>query len=231
MQPSQPNSEAPSVLLVEDEQVLAMHIEDELERAGYRVMPSVMSGEAAIEAVAAQRPSVVLMDIRLAGALDGVAAAEEIYVCESVPVVMLTASREAETLARVARSGAYGLLLKPFDMSELLAALSLALAKHAELRERSAHDCVSATATLLVDSDGVVCAANRCAESLLGPEAQLGARPNWARALLRAAKTEPCQTLRVAASGCPAATVRLVAEPVCTGRAFGWVVRGVLEPS
>lgn len=115
------------VLIVEDEAVVAMNLERSLGARGYVVSGVVSTGEAALAAVGADSPDVVLMDIRLPGALDGTAAAGAIGERFRVPVVYLTAHGDAETLARVTATEPYGYVLKPFDMGQVHAALQLAL--------------------------------------------------------------------------------------------------------
>jgi CheY-like chemotaxis protein len=66
------------ILIVEDEQVVALDLSSTLENLGYVVTDNVISGAAAVAAARAQAPDLILMDIRLDGALDGVEAAQQI---------------------------------------------------------------------------------------------------------------------------------------------------------
>lgn len=118
------------ILVVEDEAIVAMNVEDRLAALGYTLAGSVASGEEALGIVASQRPELVLMDIRLQGAMDGIAAAEEIRSRYRIPVIFLTAYSEDATLERAKRAEPYGYLLKPFDDRELKSSIEIALYKH-----------------------------------------------------------------------------------------------------
>ena len=75
------------ILVVEDEPIVALDLQQRLEKMGYRVPSVVATGEAAIAAAVSERPQLVLMDISLAGPMDGVEAAEQITNQLRVPVV------------------------------------------------------------------------------------------------------------------------------------------------
>jgi DNA-binding response OmpR family regulator len=79
----------------------------------------------------------VLMDLRLAGALDGIAAAQQIAQVRDVPIIFLTAHSDPETLARACLTGPFGYILKPFNERELHTQIEIALYRHgAERRVR-----------------------------------------------------------------------------------------------
>lgn len=115
------------VLIVEDERIVARSLEQELQALQYEVSGTVMTGEAAVEAAERTRPDVVLMDIRLAGAMHGTEAATLIWQRLQIPVVYLTAYADPDTLAAVKRTNAYGYVMKPYEPSEVHVALQLAL--------------------------------------------------------------------------------------------------------
>jgi len=118
------------ILVVEDEAIIAMELEDRLTRLGYAVIGTVTTGEAALYQIAAQTPDLALMDIRLAGARDGVETAGEIKARFDLPVIYLTAYADEATLRRATLTEPYGYLLKPFQERELRAAIEMALHKH-----------------------------------------------------------------------------------------------------
>jgi PAS domain S-box-containing protein len=122
------------ILVVEDENIVAMDIERGLRHLGYSVVGRASRGEDAIEQAAEHQPDLVLMDIRLKGALDGVEAADRIRRQFSIPVVFLTAYADEPTLERAKRAEAYGYLLKPFEESELHSVIEVALGQHAAKR-------------------------------------------------------------------------------------------------
>ncbi|MGH8565248.1 MAG: two-component system response regulator [Gammaproteobacteria bacterium] len=120
-----------SILIVEDERVIAFHLRSLLEALGYRVAATVSSGEEAVEKASELRPDLVLMDIYLEGATDGVKAAGQIYAGCRIPVVFLTAYAEDETLRRAQASLPFGYLVKPVEARELHATLQMALSRGA----------------------------------------------------------------------------------------------------
>ena len=103
------------IVVVEDEAIVAMDIAAKLRRFGYEVAAVVDSGAAAIGSVAAAAPDLVLMDIRLSGAMDGIEAAAEIRERFDIPVVFLTAHADEATVGRSSSAAPYGYVLKPFD--------------------------------------------------------------------------------------------------------------------
>lgn len=117
------------VLIVEDEAVIALNLELQLETLGYSVVGMCARAEDAIDKVCTLAPDLVLMDIQLAGNMDGIEAASVIRSQLKIPVVFLTAFSENTTLKRATASLPYGYLVKPFDNRELHATLQVALAR------------------------------------------------------------------------------------------------------
>ena len=101
------------ILIVEDEKIIARDIQSRLEILGYLGTDVVSSGEEAISKSAETRPDLVLMDIKLKGAMDGIEAASHISGQLNIPVVYLTAHSERETLKRAKTTVPYGYILKP----------------------------------------------------------------------------------------------------------------------
>jgi PAS domain S-box-containing protein len=131
----------PAILIVEDEAIVSADIANKLRKLGYEVAGSTGTGEEAIEIARRQRPSLVLMDIRLAGAMDGIATADVIRRECRTPVVFLTAHADKATLQRARQAEAFGYILKPFDDRELYTQVEMALYKHAaELRLRESQE-------------------------------------------------------------------------------------------
>lgn len=140
--------DAVSILVVEDEAVIALDLQETLIGLGYTVYGPIATGEEALIAAAELRPDLVMLDIRLAGRLDGIAVAEQLRATMDVPIVFLTAHADAETVTRAGGTEPYAYLLKPFDESELAITLQLVL-------QRSGRDQVQAhcVATLTADRD------------------------------------------------------------------------------
>jgi PAS domain S-box-containing protein len=118
-----------SILVVEDEQIVAMDLEATLRSFGYQVS-AVHTGEDAVEWSLRHRPALILMDIRLQGALDGVRAARLIRSQFDVPIVFLTAYADEATRERARDTTPYGYLVKPFDERTLETTVEMALVRH-----------------------------------------------------------------------------------------------------
>ncbi len=118
------------VLIVEDETIVALDWQKSLTRLGYHVPAPVASGELALQTVGAQHPDIVLMDIHLRGAMDGIQAARAIHDQFATPVIFVTAHADEATLARARDANAYGFLFKPLDLTSAHGSIQLALAKH-----------------------------------------------------------------------------------------------------
>ncbi|MDD2882087.1 MAG: response regulator [Rhodoferax sp.] len=120
----------PRVLVVEDELVVARDIAQQLLDMGYSPVGTTHLGEHAVMLAAELLPDLVLMDIQLAGAMDGIEAAQEIRSRLAVPVVFLTAFAADDVLARAKVTEPFGYILKPFSERELSTVLAMALYKH-----------------------------------------------------------------------------------------------------
>ena len=123
------------ILVVEDQAIVALDIERKLTKLGYQVVGVVFSGEEAIAHAADACPDLVLMDIKLRGAMDGIEAASEIRERFHIPVIYLTALSDPETMKRALHSHPYGYVVKPFMGKELRQAIELALERHRERRK------------------------------------------------------------------------------------------------
>ncbi len=120
----------PTILIVEDDGILAIHLEDLLKRQGYSTLAPVASGEKAIDIVITQKPSIVLMDIELSGKMNGITAAEKISETTDTPVIFLTGFSQDPMLEEAKFVAPYGYLVKPVPERELAATIEMALYKH-----------------------------------------------------------------------------------------------------
>ena len=120
----------PRALIVEDEILIAEELKERLSRLGFSVIAAVDSAEEGIAIATRERPDVVLMDIRLKGAKDGVQAATDIYSQVDVPVVYLTAHSDPLTVERAKRTHYDGFILKPFRARELQSTIEVAIQRH-----------------------------------------------------------------------------------------------------
>ncbi len=167
--------EKAKILVVEDEGITAEDIKDYLIGLGYDVLGISSTGEDAIQKVRDLVPDLVLMDIMLAGVIDGTQAAEIVREQYGTPVVFLTAYSDPETLNKAKVSDPYGYVLKPFDQRDLQIAIEIALHKHLMQRkiiesERWLSTTVASVheALIAVDSMYRVITMNESAEKLTG---------------------------------------------------------------
>lgn len=118
------------ILIVEDDEIISNLISVILEKKGYAVAGKVTTGEDALMKSAEVLPDLVLMDISLAGALDGITAAQYIYSIFRIPVIFLTGQCDDAILARAKAVEPYGFLLKPFTSNEIVSNIEIALYNH-----------------------------------------------------------------------------------------------------
>ena len=129
----------PRILIVEDESIVVADLACRLTRLGYEVAGSAASGEEALVLAEQVRVDLVLMDIRLQGAMDGIETAREMCKRFRLPVVFLTAYAENVTFQQAKETGPYGYILKPFKDRDLHITIEMAIYKHRieeELRVR-----------------------------------------------------------------------------------------------
>ncbi|PJZ26533.1 response regulator [Leptospira hartskeerlii] len=108
-----------NVLLVEDEVIIAMVIRRELKKMGCTVVELATSGEDAIRIAKEDRPDLILMDITLAGEIDGITAASEIKEDADIPIVFVTGYQDKATRERAASIKPLGYFVKPLQMDQL----------------------------------------------------------------------------------------------------------------
>lgn len=114
------------ILVVEDENIVAMDIRKILSDSGYEVTSIVSSGEEAIITVREQKPDLILMDIVLKGKMTGLDAARIITRYFDVPIIYMTALSTDDALLETTNRESYGFLLKPFSANELNIAIEMA---------------------------------------------------------------------------------------------------------
>jgi CheY-like chemotaxis protein len=125
------NSQNPKIMIVEDENIIALDIRSIVEELGYMVSAIVSSGEESVKTASKIKPDLVLMDVKLKGNLDGVSAGEKIFRQFRIPIVYLTAYSDQDTINRI-KNGKNGnkstMINKPFDEGELRAVIDYTLA-------------------------------------------------------------------------------------------------------
>lgn len=164
-----------SILIVEDERIVARDLTESLESLGYDVVGAAADVHAALELATTHRPSLVLMDVRIEGDVDGIETANVLRSRFGIPVIFLTAYADDDTLSRAKNSAPLGYIVKPFKSAELRGTIEMALVRHEleiKLREREHWFATTlrsvGDAVLAVDPEGAVNYANPVAEQLLG---------------------------------------------------------------
>ncbi len=168
-----------TILIVEDEAIVAADLESKLRRLGYEVSGIAADGEEAVSMACSLQPHLVLMDIRLKDSMDGIEAAEAIRNRMDVPLIYLTAHSDIATLTRAKLTGPFGYILKPFDARDLATQIELALYRHeADRQVREQREWLRVTlssigdAVIATDAEGRVKFVNPAAESLSGWKAE-----------------------------------------------------------
>lgn len=144
-----------TIVVVEDEGIIAMSLQEMLEEFGYRVPTIAATIAEALEAIATHRPDLLLLDIHLAGGDDGIVLAETVRQTHDLPVVFLTAHSDEPTVTRARATQPAHFLLKPFNEREVQIAIDLVLTRSESERRLRASERRFAT-TLHSIADGVV---------------------------------------------------------------------------
>jgi PAS domain S-box-containing protein len=168
------------ILIAEDDGIIAARLRNFLTKLGYVVPAVVASGEEAVRQAAERRPELVLMDIRLAGDLDGIEAGGRIRADLGIPLIYMTAYMDDTLLQRAKRTEPYGYLVKPVQDRELRATVEVALYKHRMDRQlRESEERYRAVVSQAVDGitlfeveSGRLLEANSAFQRMLGYTAQ-----------------------------------------------------------
>ncbi len=118
------------ILIVEDEAIVAKHIQNSLIKLEYEVCGCVKSGEEALDLSAELRPDLILMDIILKGPMDGIEAAKIIKETLAIPVVYMTGNADVPTISRARGTNPCGYILKPINILHLYSMIDTALHRH-----------------------------------------------------------------------------------------------------
>lgn len=164
------------ILVVEDEGIVALHMENSLKKLGYVVPAIVDSGEEAIKKAEVLHPDLILMDVVLNGDMDGIEASRVIQSRLDIPVVYVTAFGDDSTLNRAKKTQQlFGFILKPFKERELQISVEIALYRHeTEARLRKVERLLATTlrsigdSVIATDIEGRITFINSAAEKLTG---------------------------------------------------------------
>jgi PAS domain S-box-containing protein len=236
-------TEKPRLLVAEDEEIVALDLQNQLEMLGYDVVARVSSGGEACREAERLHPDLALLDIRLEGGIDGIEAARIIRQSHGVPVVFLTAYSDADTLGRAKAVEPHGYLVKPFDRRVLDTTIQVALHKgELDRRLEQSHDDLQAIldaqrhGTVMVDGEGRVTLLSRAARQILGgaagdalgrPWREVLPIPDDAAAELEAMSRRPATrrtkvsaTLETGENGALPIEIEVANDPRAAGRAI-----------
>ncbi len=132
------------VVIAEDEAIIRLDLKELLQEEGYEVVGETGRGDEAIELVRDLRPDLVILDIKMPG-LDGLSAARQVASERLAAVLMVTAFSQRELVEQARDAGALAYLVKPFQKSDLIPAIEVALGRFSELTalERDVEDLQS----------------------------------------------------------------------------------------
>ncbi|MFG1777401.1 ANTAR domain-containing response regulator [Micromonospora sp. NPDC049051] len=132
MAETQTDVERRRVLIAEDEALIRLDLAEMLVEEGYEVVGEAGDGETAVRLAEELKPDLVILDIKMP-IMDGLAAAERIAGARIAPVIILTAFSQRDLVERARAAGAMAYLVKPFQKSDLVPAVEIALSRYAEV--------------------------------------------------------------------------------------------------
>ena len=164
-----------SILIVEDEGVVALSIQAALRKMGYKVVGIAITGNEAIALAIKHKPDVILMDIHIKGDMDGIQTTEKLNQILDIPVIFLTAYADDETVSRAMKTRSHSYLVKPYNPRELYSNIEFAIYKR-RMRNRLGSNrenlelflTKSPVAGLIIDMQNCIVFANSAAETVLG---------------------------------------------------------------
>ena len=118
-----------NVLVVEDEGLVGLNLQKQLVSAGYHVPVIAASAEEAIGSIEREAPDIVLMDVKILGARDGIETAEVIRQRSQIPIIFLSALSDKSTLQRAGKTLPAGYMVKPISLLSLISSIEVALSK------------------------------------------------------------------------------------------------------
>lgn len=124
---------ATRIVIAEDEAIIRLDLRELLIEEGYEVVGEAGRGDQAVELVSTLAPDVVILDVKMPG-MDGIEAAKRIAEHASCAILMLTAFSQREIVEQARDAGALAYLVKPFQRSDVVPAIELAVARFREMR-------------------------------------------------------------------------------------------------
>lgn len=160
------------ILVVEDESIIGLDLKKRLENMGYAVTAIVSRGEDAFSKASVDLPDLVLMDIKLAGKIDGIQTADHLREFFSLPIIFMTAYSDDATLERAKITQPFGYIVKPIRDQELRSNIEMSLYNH-KMQQRIEENEQWLTAMLNSISDGVIATSDKIYVRLINPVAEM----------------------------------------------------------
>ncbi|HEU5085068.1 MAG TPA: response regulator [Acidimicrobiales bacterium] len=124
---------ATRVVIAEDEAIIRLDLKETLQEEGYEVVGETGRGDEAVQLVHQLEPDLAILDVKMPG-IDGLEAARQISADKKSAVLILTAFSQRDLIEQARDAGALAYLVKPFQRSELIPAVEIALGRHREMR-------------------------------------------------------------------------------------------------
>ena len=121
------------VVIAEDEAIIRLDLKETLEEEGYEVVGETGRGDEAVELVKQHHPDLAILDVKMPG-MDGLTAASQITADKQAAVLILTAFSQRDLIEKARDAGALAYLVKPFQKSELIPAVEVALGRFQEMK-------------------------------------------------------------------------------------------------
>ena len=126
------------VVIAEDEAIIRLDLRETLEEEGYEVIGEAGRGDRALELVRELKPDLAILDVKMPG-MDGLEVARLIDQEKICGVLILTAFSQREMVEHARDAGALAYLVKPFQKSDLVPAIEVAIGRFRELQELAGH--------------------------------------------------------------------------------------------
>ena len=164
-----------TILIVEDEVIIAENLDIRLKSLGYKTLPYVNTGIKALNILSEISPDLILMDIRIKGEMDGIETALAIAENYSTPIVYLTSLSDESTISRAKETGAYGFISKTTNLNNLYTTIEMAIHRNRmESQVKEKEEILSVTLKSISDAvigaqlDGTIISWNKGATDIFG---------------------------------------------------------------
>ena len=136
----------PRIMIVDDDATIQMELAEYLTHMDYTVVGTAETGEGAIEMARETDPDLILMDVNLAGEMNGISAAQKIKEEMDIPIVFISGYGDPEYIEQAKEIEPFGYVMKPFDEKEIRAFIEIALHKKAmELKLKKTNEQLEQT--------------------------------------------------------------------------------------